>query len=478
VSFPDHIVTVSSYLEAYRREQDEKTRMVLRGRFTEYLISACWPKMLSRAKHWVMVGLVSELAKVPYNILLDMEEVPSNEPDTRLATILLDVDKADYLKGPLSFCQPPGYTKGDNSIPGLLTTSKGSRPLYTKVTAIEFHRLLVGTLILYAWLIAVYAKSNIVPEERFAAAADVGLAGAFLHGILFSDAFNCHMKSLFGVEDHIVTLPTSAHFEEYCLFAQKHEIRILGPRGKRKVHGVSSGSSKGGKKKSELSKEGKKMTGLFTAGESKQAGVGDEDDGSGANADDDGIPDATSELNDQLPTGMASLESPPGHQEPRLEPSEFCQIISSWLKFLVKYHTAQGTLESYCQTLGPGDKSEVDIKLLEVNPKQGLMPEWKEIKEVIASILQKTERPNVELKDTANMLTYISTRVNNIVASGRSYHNTLNIFSQIIEGVDQVTQFTVHCEAALVAFASTAVNENGPNAQINEGDPLRSLWKV
>jgi len=323
VSFPDHIAAVSSYLEAYRREQDEKTRMVLRSRFTEYLISACWPKMLSQAKHWVMVGLVSELAKVPYNVLLDMEVVSSNEPDTRLATILLDVDKADYLKGPLSFCQPPGYTKGDNSIPGLLTTSKGSWPLYTKVTAVEFHRLLVGTLILYAWLITVYAKSDVVPEERFTATADVGLAGAFLHGILFSDAFNCHMKSLVGVEDHIVTLPTSTHFEEYCLFAQKHEIHILGPRGKRKVHGVSSGSSKGGKKKSELSKGGKKMTGLF------MAGVGDEDDGSGANADDDGIPDATSELNDQLPTGMVSLESPPGHQEPWLEPSEFCQIISS-----------------------------------------------------------------------------------------------------------------------------------------------------
>ena len=270
-----------------------------------------------------MVGLVSELAKVPYNVLLDIEVVPSNEPDTRLATILLDVDKADYLKGPLSFCQPPGYTKGDNSIPGLLTASKGSRPLYTKVTAVEFHRLLVGTLILYARLIAVYAKSDVVPEERFAAAADVGLASAFLHGILFSDAFNCHMKSLIGVEDHIVTLPTSAHFEEYCLFAQKHKIHILGPHGKRKVRGVSSGSSKGGKKKSELSKGGKKMTGLF------MAGVGDEDDGSGANADDDGIPDATSELNDQLPTGMVSLESPPGHQEPWLEPSEFCQIISS-----------------------------------------------------------------------------------------------------------------------------------------------------
>jgi len=76
------------------------------------------------------------------------------------------------------------------------------------------------------------------------------------------------------------------------------------------------------------------------------------------------------------------------------------------------------------------------------------------------------------------MLTYISMHVNNIVASGRSYHNALNIFSQIIEGVDQVTQFTVHCEAALVAFASAAVNEDGPDAQINEGDPLRSLQKI
>ena len=129
-----------------------------------------------------------------------------------------------------------------------------------------------------------------------------------------------------------------------------------------------------------------------------------------------------------------------------------CKIIHSSLKLLIKYDTAQSALENYCESLGPGPDHEIDIKLLRVNPREGDMPGWDEIKTVITSVLTKS----VEQVDSKDTIKYIGELVTKLTENGKSApHTIFHTFNYIIRGVSQPISYNVHCEAALVAFAST-----------------------
>lgn len=294
----------------------------------------------------------------------------------------------------------------------------------------------------------------------------LALLGTCLRKILFSDAFYCHMKSLV----HLLKLPTSGHLKEYHQFAEAHGISFQGYRGKQKVDDVSS--KDGDKKPGFMGITGR----LFKAGNSKQDGVSNEDMGSGATADedDDSIPDATNELSDHLPANVTTLES---SESPWLEPTELRKTISSWLKLLVKYHTAQSALESYCRTLEPGDNANINIKLLEIKPRQGSMPTWDAITQAIDSVIKRTQQTNLRDINPKDFIDYIFTDVCEIVDSKRSYHSILHKFSDIMRNIERPVSYTVHCEAALVAFAS-AGDKSDAHTKIEGDRALCKLWKV
>ena len=297
MSFPNHVATVSAYLDAYRKELDSARREVLSARFSRYLILACWKKMRSRVSHWAVVGIICNLALAPHETLLRMKVQPSTQADKRLAMNLMALNNVSGLDGPLSYYQPP-YANEDASISCLLRACEDSRPLYTKDTAIDFHRLLVGTLLAYASLVEGYYKAS--PTERAQIDKHLSISGTLLRLVLYSDAFDCHMKSLVQANPPILSFPMSDHIDEYVDFARDRDIRCQRP------YGSHQKSGSGG--------EGEEKLGSSMAGESKQAGVGDDNklgstsDVIGENKDEDKTFDTTNEVDNIL-----SHTGAPGH---------------------------------------------------------------------------------------------------------------------------------------------------------------------
>lgn len=358
--------------------------------------------MQKRVGHWAIVCVIRQLALVPHKALLRLSVEPSTETDVRLASFLLYLNTEGRLAKTLSHYRPK-HVDGDD-IPHLLSACKKRAPLYTKDVAVEFHHLIVATLLAYAAYLARYRVSQ---EDGLIVAN-----GILLHAIVYSNAFKAHMKSLSATDPPVLGLPMSSHITEYSEFARINEIACHVPRGKR-----------------ESSKQGTTLP---------------KNDPTGATADGE-IVDAT--------TDSEIFGSP-------TEPVDLNIVMESWMRLLVKYHTAQRTLEKYCEHLGTSEDSQIDITRLSVKPKQGFMPTWSEINPVLTHVLQSeseqpfaTNRPITQLEETID---YLKSYVLNVTkVPGRSPNNIFDNFTDIINGRTQPIRYTIHCEAALVAFAST-----------------------
>lgn len=363
--------------------------------------------MQKRVGHWAIVGLISQLALIPHEALLRLNVEPSTQTDGRLASLLLCINTDKHLAQTLSHYRPD-YVDGDD-IPLLLSACKERGPLYTKATAIEFHRLMVGALIAYA---AHLARSRVDQEDGLVVAN-----GILLHTIVYSNAFKAHMKSLSATYPPVLSLPTSSHIQDYQKFAVKYKIQCQVPRGNRTLSEeemLSSGGRLG-------LATGSKETPSATGGENKDT--------------ENEIVDATTE--------SEIFVSP-------TEPVDLNIAIQSWLKLLVRYNTAQRTLENYCENLGTGEDSQIDIMRLSVKPQRGLVPQWSDMAAVLTSVLTSGSIPGPE-----ETIEYLKSHVLGVVNAKKSTDNIFEKFSRIILGHEQEITYTVHCEAALVAFAST-----------------------
>jgi len=132
------------------------------------------------------------------------------------------------------------------------------------------------------------------------------------------------------------------------------------------------------------------------------------------------------------------------------EPVDLNLAIQSWLKLLVRYHTVQCTLENYCENLETGENFQINIMHLSVKPKQGLVPQWSDIAAVLMSVLMSSS-----ISEPKETIEYLKSYVLGIVNAGKSTNNIFEKFSNIILSHKQAIKYTVHCEAALVAFTST-----------------------
>ena len=161
--------TVWNYLEWYRKTNDIKKRLQASSKFSEYIISACWRKMEWRIGHWGSVGLMYNLTKVDKDSLLyciteiDPLTITKNS-DFKLSMYLQDMEKTSVLEKVLSYhkyiipsdATLPSLPSKDNPtkviLPCLQRLCHGDDPynLYNKETALEFHHLLIATLLYYA----------------------------------------------------------------------------------------------------------------------------------------------------------------------------------------------------------------------------------------------------------------------------------------------------------------------------------------
>src|SRR6202789_378280 len=158
ISFGTHVVTVWDYLNWYR-VANSKERQNGSTMFAEYLVSACWRKMERRIGHWASVGLMQQLhAILPRQLssspIHDQSFRNATRSDFRLSVYLQALGKADNLKKILACHQSFFNLTGSNKnqlLPYLQLQSKADpHNLYNKDTFLEFHHLLVASLIYYA----------------------------------------------------------------------------------------------------------------------------------------------------------------------------------------------------------------------------------------------------------------------------------------------------------------------------------------
>jgi hypothetical protein len=162
ISFGSHVATVQEYLNWYMKNKDDRTEGS--QYFAEYIISACWRKMVRRIGHWAAVGLMhslNDMTKLLGLLIVDDVAPATRQSDVKLSMYLRAMEKNNILENILSFCEnysPPNaeLQRGDSTnikilLPHLQRLCQdGSQHLYNKETAIEFHYLLVGTLLCHA----------------------------------------------------------------------------------------------------------------------------------------------------------------------------------------------------------------------------------------------------------------------------------------------------------------------------------------
>jgi hypothetical protein len=405
MNFPNHVATVVEFLEAYRKEQDLELRSKLSVRFTQYLILACSAKMKARASHWAILGIITQLALVPYGVLSELKVQSSTDPDTRLARNILTLEKEEDLGAVLAFHKPNYAGGAPLTIPNLLRACKDKKPLFTQDTAIEYHHLLVASLILYETKLHDYEREVDV-DKKSKLNAQLAMAGALLRVILFSKAFDCYIITVTHAgpgSPPFLLYPTSNDVKSYINYAKK-------------TFGTTFGEEK----------------------DEEQAGADPDEEASYAAG------DTTNEMDHLIPPSGVS------------DAANLRKFVHSSLKLLVKYHTAQGVLESYCRGLPAGEEVKISIRMVEVTPREENMPDWREIKTVIRSVLKSPEK-------SEDAIQYIQEAVETANTERRDPQSPIfHMFRFIIADQPQPLSYTVHCEAALVAFAEATVDKNQP----------------
>jgi hypothetical protein len=159
------VATVQDFLNWYRQPKTNTTVLEKASRlFSEYIVSACWPKMKRRIGHWAAVGMMYKLMEATDTELEARLEVwtPDSESqefstgkrsDRKLSEciLVLATGSLEVLLKNYEYIPPLGPTEPNAVLPRLLQQCNGSpQDIYNKETVIEFHHFLVATLLCYA----------------------------------------------------------------------------------------------------------------------------------------------------------------------------------------------------------------------------------------------------------------------------------------------------------------------------------------
>jgi hypothetical protein len=404
----------------------------------------------------------------------------------------------DFLRTEVLLYYKPEYANGED-IPHLLSLCQERTPLYTEDTVLDFHRLLVATLIAQATLLERYKKAHQVEDDRNDEEMQkigiiLGLVQRLLQAIVYFHALSSHMDSLGGIQPPVIFWPLSSRIPEYLAFARANNIycrsgrsppsknRNTGPAsskgGGRTFVSEEIGSSKGGKGIfASFFKGGKGKSwssGGHPVSSKQEKSLEEELLSEPANKffeEEEFLPvssntaPANDEYAEQVSDEDEGIEFDDLLPHSTMESDDLMGAVQSWLKLLVKYTTARRALEMYCGTLKRDEDSEIEISLLSVTPTETTMPLWKDISEVLQSVLKKQYLTSPPCQE---MIDHLKTR---IFDNGNIHHNIIDIFRDIINEVEWPISYTVHCEAALVAFASldtSDISSEGDNRDLAE----------
>jgi hypothetical protein len=396
--FEDHVATVRGYLNWYKKAGNDQSWGSYR--FSEYLVSSCYKKMRRRIGHWAAVGIISGLANMDLKSLSKLTvnmSISSNAPeaDLRFArqflTLCNDNEPAvQYLWGLTTASVPPDV-KGPFTALLAACTSTNTSHVYTTETMVDFHCLLVAVLISYSSSLEALCQTPQAGRARIA--QKVLHASRLLSVILHSAAFATHIHLVSTQQKPLLTLPTADLIAKYRIFASNVGIAFC------------------------------------------RRGDDDDDDD---NPDDDKAEEEF--VFHDLALSDASI------------------LMQNWMKLFVNYFTAKRIMEDYSEKF----TEPIDIVLLEVNAGRQRYSTWDFFEELIRDILEANSETKLKPEDVQAIITAISRRIAE-TKDLKDIHNIFHAFRRYIvqEGVDPKMRqqvywvyYTIHCEAAMAAFAA------------------------
>ena len=184
--------------------------------------------MHRRIRHWSSQGFIYYLGKVDATALLDaVEPAAPLRNDTLLAEELIEMDRKNTLRDPATNT----ITAAPSATPSLLTACRdmqnmprrarreksGERSgLYNSATCLEFHQLLVSTLLRFGKALDGYAAHESF-EDLVKRAKEVNRCGTLLWLIGYSRILENHLKVLHTKK--LLTLPANSQEDLDKFFA-------------------------------------------------------------------------------------------------------------------------------------------------------------------------------------------------------------------------------------------------------------------
>jgi hypothetical protein len=152
----DHVLTVSAYLNDYKCQTDREKQHKYSSKFTCYIISTCWPKMVRRISSWQAMGFMFRHKSIyPENLQMfgqNWDGFPSAVgPGDRTLIKFLEALRKDNLEQSLIYDQyvlacPDSEELSDFPLIFENVSSPDclQRPVFSRETIVEFHKLTIS----------------------------------------------------------------------------------------------------------------------------------------------------------------------------------------------------------------------------------------------------------------------------------------------------------------------------------------------
>jgi hypothetical protein len=147
-----HIATVTSFINRYKDNPGKRTSLF--ETFLQYLIAACYKKMSKRVRQWSFIGVLYHLHAVPdehVQLVFDQYHVKDLVLPAETPTSVNILGR--YLSPEVIPFIIDNYPGGRESMSlSTLSAKLSAREvnIYDGTTCVEFHKLLIATLIGYA----------------------------------------------------------------------------------------------------------------------------------------------------------------------------------------------------------------------------------------------------------------------------------------------------------------------------------------
>jgi hypothetical protein len=162
----DHICTLEDYLILYQQSHEADLKKKLQTLLTKYLLVHCWEKMHRRINNWSSQGYIYILGSIQLQALTSAvaKAIPNkyaNRNNRELAALVISmVEKGQMASAVVEPCLRIQKAWGPVTFTNLLPSLKKGG-IYDETTCVEFHRLLVTTLLAYGYALnALYQGSE------------------------------------------------------------------------------------------------------------------------------------------------------------------------------------------------------------------------------------------------------------------------------------------------------------------------------